>query len=146
MQRELLQAAPEGDAVPRGESTISDLARIYDVSLRTLRFYEDKGLLHPRRQGTARFYRPADRIRLELILKGKRLGFTLAEIHELMSSREKQRSTDDDGEVDSADLTVSLDHNQIKLQIAHLERQRDDLDAAIIELRAAHARMSETVA
>lgn len=132
----------EPEIVGRGEYTISDLARMYNVSLRTLRFYEDKGLLHPRRQGTARYYRAADRIRLELILKGKRLGFTLAEIFELIASREKLGSADH-GE--AGDLTVSLDARQIRLQIAHLERQRDELESAIGELREAYARMTDKV-
>lgn len=140
MQRELSQIPPANEAAARGEYTISDLARMYDVSLRTLRFYEDKGLLHPRRQGTARYYRTADRIRLELILKGKRLGFTLAEIFELIASREKQRASSGP-ETETADLTVSLDRRQIEAQIAHLERQRDELDAAIEELREASTRM-----
>ena len=122
-----------------GEWTISDVARFYEVSLRTLRFYEDKGLLSPRRQGTARFYNGADRVRLELILKGKRLGFTLSEIYVLIASRTKQNAagTTDDG----ADLTVSLGHKQIMTQIQHLEKQRKDLDEAILELRQASARM-----
>ena len=143
MQSELSQIVPTAETATRGEYTISDLARMYDVSLRTLRFYEDKGLLHPRRQGTARFYKAGDRVRLELILKGKRLGFTLAEIYELIVSREKQKAPGaDDPE---SDLTVSLDRDQICAQIAHLERQRDELDSAITELREAHTRMVDVV-
>ena len=144
MQRELSQSMPDAEAAAKSEYTISDLARMYDVSLRTLRFYEDKGLLHPRRQGTARFYRAEDRIRLELILKGKRLGFTLAEIYDLIMSREKQKDVRGDAD-DSSDLTVSLDREQIRLQIAHLERQRDELEAAIEELQQAYARMADPV-
>jgi DNA-binding transcriptional MerR regulator len=78
-------------------------------------------------------------VRLELILKGKRLGFTLAEIDELIASRTKP-GTDARTEED-ADLTVSLGHEQILAQIAHLERQRRELDEAIDELRRAHERM-----
>ena len=136
-----LNVLSKGDGRLRGESTIGDLARIYDISLRTLRFYEDKGLLQPRRQGTARFYSARDRIRLELVLKGKRLGFTLAEIFELIASR-----TGAAPDAETADLTVSLGREQIATQIAHLERQRDDLDAAIGELREAMKRMMESVA
>jgi DNA-binding transcriptional MerR regulator len=124
----------------KGEMTISDMARTYSVSLRTLRFYEDKDLLHPRRQGSARFYSADDRLRLELILKGKRLGFTLAEIFELIESREKAGATS--AAEQSADLTVSLDAEQIASQIAHLKRQRAELDVAIEELMRAHERMS----
>ena len=145
MQNQLSPRNPSVEAAQGGEYTISDLARFYGVSLRTLRFYEDKGMLHPRRQGTARFYGPGDRIRLELILKGKRLGFTLAEIDELIASRIK--SNHGAGAVDDgADLTVSLGHEQILSQIAHLERQRSELGEAIEELRRAHARMLEPVA
>ncbi len=138
MQSELSRIEMDGTAA-RDEYTISDLARLYDVSLRTLRFYEDKGLLHPRRQGTARFYKPADRIRLELILKGKRLGFTLSEISQLIASNERKAPREATAE--TADLTVSLDRHQIQAQIAYLERQRDELDGAITELREAHTRM-----
>ena len=129
------------DGALRGEKTIGDVARIYNVSLRTLRFYEDKGLIEPRRQGTARYYSARDRIRLELILKGKRLGFTLAEIFELIASR-----TESSSEADEPDLTVSLGRDQIAAQIAHLERQRDELDGAIDELRNAFLRMMEATA
>ncbi len=140
MQGEHSRTATDGP-MARDEYTIGDLARIYDVSLRTLRFYEDKGLLHPRRQGTARYYNASDRIRLELILKGKRLGFALAEIQQLIASNEKRAATQAPA-APTADLTVSLDRQQIQAQIAYLERQRDELDSAIAELRDAHVRMS----
>lgn len=139
MQSELSRTDMDGTPA-RDEYTISDLARLYDVSLRTLRFYEDKGLLHPRRQGTARYYKPSDRIRLELILKGKRLGFTLSEISALIASNEK-KSAAQESAAETSDLTVSLDRHQIQAQIAYLERQRDELDSAIAELREASGRM-----
>ena len=65
--------------------TISQMALLYDVSLRILRFYEDRGLIKPIRDGNARLYRAADRKRLEMILRGKKLGFTLSEISDLIS-------------------------------------------------------------
>jgi DNA-binding transcriptional MerR regulator len=139
MHSEASSEQASGEMTRNEEYTIGDLARIYGVSLRTLRFYEDKGLLRPRRQGTTRLYGAGDRVRLELILKGKRLGFTLAEIDELIASRTKP-GTDARTEED-ADLTVSLGHEQILAQIAHLERQRRELDEAIDELRRAHERM-----
>ena len=139
MQSELSRTDMDGTPA-RDEYTISDLARLYDVSLRTLRFYEDKGLLHPRRQGTARYYKPSDRIRLELILKGKRLGFTLSEISALIASNEKKSAAQEPA-AETSDLTVSLDRHQIQAQIAYLERQRDELDSAIAELREASGRM-----
>ena len=63
--------------------SISELTREFDVSTRTLRFYESEGLLRPVREGRQRLFRPGDRMRLKLILRGKRLGFTLSEIQEL---------------------------------------------------------------
>src|ERR687889_2826467 len=65
--------------------TIGDLAREFGVTLRTLRFYEDRGLLSPRRDGTARIYDARDRERLSVILKGKQLGFTLTEIRAMLA-------------------------------------------------------------
>jgi DNA-binding transcriptional MerR regulator len=60
--------------------TIGELAREFDVTLRSIRHYEDVGLIEPRRAGQSRVYSARDRVRLELILRGRRLGFTLAEI------------------------------------------------------------------
>ena len=64
--------------------TISDLAKEFDVTTRTIRFYEDQNLISPLREGTRRLFRARDRTRLKLILRGKRLGFTLAEISEIL--------------------------------------------------------------
>lgn len=63
---------------------ISDLAEEFGVTTRTIRFYEEKGLLKPQRQGTRRIYSPADRTRLRLILRGKRLGLSLEESAEII--------------------------------------------------------------
>jgi DNA-binding transcriptional MerR regulator len=109
------------------EATIGEIAREFDVSLRTLRFYEDRGLLRPRRHGASRFYSVGDRNRLRTILKGKRFGFTLTEIRDLLIAR-------DGG--DEVDIEDALGDQQIVDQISHLERQRDELDAAIGRLRA----------
>lgn len=64
--------------------SISDLAREFDITTRTIRFYEEKGLIHPRRVGQRRIYTPADRVRIKLILRGKRIGMTLAECVEVI--------------------------------------------------------------
>jgi DNA-binding transcriptional MerR regulator len=69
---------------PRVTYSISDLAGEFDVTTRTIRFYEEKGLLSPRRAGTRRIYSPADRTRLRLILRGKRLGLSLDESAEII--------------------------------------------------------------
>jgi DNA-binding transcriptional MerR regulator len=115
--------------------TIGDVAGEFGVSLRALRFYEDRGLLHPCRRGTARLYRDRDRSHLRMILKGKQLGFTLTEIHNILVARE--------GQAEGADLELSLRPDQIDAQIRHLERQRADLDATLVELRHAHQRAVE---
>lgn len=65
--------------------TITDLTREFDISTRTIRFYEDEGLIQPVRRGRTRLFRPADRRLLMFILRGKRLGFSIAEIREIMA-------------------------------------------------------------
>jgi DNA-binding transcriptional MerR regulator len=121
---ELSFAAPRGDRAKT--FTIGDLAREFGVTLRTLRFYEDRGLLSPRREGTARIYDARDRARLSVILKGKQLGFTLTEIRAMVAEER--------GEIPAANLKLSLD--QVDDQIAHLEQQRGDIEQALVELRA----------
>ena len=112
---------------------IGQAAALYGVSLRTLRFYEDRGLLEPIRQGTARFYRPKDRVRIELILKGRQLGFTLSEIERLiLGSRDAPAASNE-----SVSLADRLDRDRILEQIAFLERKRDAVVAAIDELKSA---------
>ena len=113
--------------------TISDLAREFDVSLRALRFYEDRGLLHPDRRGNARSYSAQERVRLQIILKGKQLSFTLTEIHDMFSANAGDSS---------AQLELGLRPDQVLAQIEHLERQRLDLDQAIGELRATHRKLA----
>lgn len=143
MQDDLGTAKAKAQPIENEECSISDMARIYGVSLRTLRFYEDRGLLFPHRQGTARFYNAANRMRLELILKGKRLGFTLAEIQDLIASRGKHGNVQP-LDADKADLTSGLNNQQIEAQIAHLERQRGELDEALTELREALTKLKQS--
>jgi DNA-binding transcriptional MerR regulator len=64
--------------------TISELAREFDITTRTIRFYEEKGLINPRREGQKRIYSAADRVRIKLILRGKRIGMTLSESAEVI--------------------------------------------------------------
>jgi DNA-binding transcriptional MerR regulator len=109
--------------------TIGDLAREFSVTLRTLRFYEDRGLLSPRRDGTARIYDARDRDRLSVILKGKQLGFTLTEIRAMLA---EDRVSDG-----AANLKLSLD--QIEDQISHLEQQKAEIEQALAELKARRA-------
>lgn len=72
------------DSETRDFYTITELTREFGVSTRTIRFYEDEGLIHPVRRGRTRLFRPAERRLLSFILRGKRLGFSIAEIREIM--------------------------------------------------------------
>ena len=113
------------------ELTIGEMASEFNVSLRTLRFYEDRKLLRPRREGNSRLYSATDRLRMQMILKGKQLGFTLTEIHDLIGNYES-----------SDDFEGKLKPQQIVAQIGHLERQRAEIDGAITRLRATHERLA----
>jgi DNA-binding transcriptional MerR regulator len=115
-----------------GEMTIGEMAREFGVTLRTLRFYEDRNLIHPRRAGNARYYGGPDRVRLEMILKGKRLGFTLAEISELIGGEDGAAKTDFEGRLRPAQIVDQLDH---------LERQRREIEEAIASLKATRERL-----
>ncbi len=106
--------------------TIGDLAREFGVTLRALRFYEDKGLLDPRREGLTRLYSAAERARLAIILKGKKLGFTLAEIKSMVALREG-------GPVPQGGL--ALTREKCVEQMNLLERQKSEIEEAIGELR-----------
>ena len=119
------------------EMSISQMSRLFGVSLRTLRFYEDRGLIKPRREGNARYYRATDRVRMEMILKGKKLGFTLTEIQDLLGGK---------GATDTTDLEEQLNPQQIVTQIGHLERQRTEIEGAIERLRATQSRLARTAA
>jgi DNA-binding transcriptional MerR regulator len=112
------------------EYTIGDLAREFRVTHRTLRFYEDRGLVTPRRQGTARFYSHRDRARLSKVLKAKQLGFTLTEIKVMVASEE------------SASEPISLPLSTVEEQISHLERQHLEIEAALAELRTLRASLT----
>lgn len=105
--------------------TIGDLAKEFGVSLRTLRFYEDKNLVNPHRDGMTRIYSRRDRARLKLILMGKRVGFSLKEIKEMLDLYNLK-----DGQ--STQLKVAL--KRFNEQIALLERQKKDVEQAIEEL------------
>ena len=121
----------------REELTISQMSRLYGVSLRTLRFYEDRSLIKPRREGNARYYRGVDRVRMDMILRGKKLGFTLSEISDLIGGK---------GASETANLEERLQPQQILSQIGHLERQREEIDSAIARLRATQNRLSAEAA
>ena len=111
----------------RGEFSIGELATEFDVTPRAIRFYEDQGLLAPRRDGQRRIYAPRDRTRLKLTLRGKRLGLTLAEIRELIDMYEPGR---DERPQLTRFLAVLESHK------ASLLQQRADIEAQLTELQA----------
>ncbi|MEU4393300.1 MerR family DNA-binding transcriptional regulator [Kribbella sp. NPDC023855] len=105
--------------------TIAELAAEYDVTLRTIRFYEDKGLLTPERRGTVRVYHARDKVRLGLILRGKRLGFSLDQIATIVDMY--------DAEPGEEGQLVYLLH-QIGTRRSELEQRRRDIDETLEEL------------
>lgn len=116
--------------------TIGDLSREFGVTLRTLRFYEDKGLLNPKRQGTTRIYDKRDRARLKLVLLGKRVGFSLGEIREVLDLY-------DLGDNQETQLRVSLEKFENQIQI--LEQQKVEIEQAIDELTETMKVVSRTL-
>lgn len=117
--------------VPAETWSIAELAAEYDVTLRTIRFYEDRGLLTPERRGTARVYHPRDRVRLGLILRGKRLGFSLDEIATIVDMYDAEPG-------EEGQLAYLLD--QITHRRADLEQRRRDIDETLDELAEVDAR------
>jgi len=102
---------------------IADLAREFGISTRTIRFYEAKGLLTPERVGSTRVFRRRDRARLILILRGKRLGFSLRDISDYLKLYDADRNQQ-----------VHLLVEKVEQRLASLARQRADLDQTMAEL------------
>jgi DNA-binding transcriptional MerR regulator len=115
------------ETTERTEFSISELAQEFDVTPRAIRFYEDQGLLAPRRDGQKRIYALRDRTRLKLTLRGKRLGLTLSEIRELIDMYEPGR---DERPQLQRFLAVLQEHRTGLLQ------QRADIEAQLSEIQA----------
>jgi len=113
---------------------IAELAREFDVTTRTIRFYEDEGLIRPERKGQRRVFGPRDRVRLRLILRGKRLGFSLGEIREIIDLYDTEPG-------EAGQLRYFLD--KIRERRAALERQRADVAETLRELAQVEARCLE---
>jgi DNA-binding transcriptional MerR regulator len=122
---------------PATTFTITQLCREFSTTPRALRYYEEQGLLSPARDGQARVYSYRDRARLVLILRGKRVGLSLAEIRDIFELYDRG-----DGLV--AQNTHAL--HKYQERIAAFERQRQEIDEAIDELHAASARLEAQLA
>lgn len=105
--------------------TIGELAVEFGVTHRTIRFYEDQGLISPERRGTTRVFHPRDRVRLGLVLRGKRLGFDLSEIRRIVDMYDQEPGED-------GQLRYLLD--QIAARRAELEQRRRDIETTLTEL------------
>ena len=106
--------------------TITQLAEEFDLSLRTLRFYEDKGLINPKRDGQHRLYSRRDKARVKLILMGKKVGFSLTDIRQMLDLYDLK-----DGQI--TQLRVSLD--RFREQVAFLHDRKEHIQQAIDELQ-----------
>jgi DNA-binding transcriptional MerR regulator len=119
-------------AKERAEFSIGELATEFDVTPRAIRFYEDHGLLAPKRDGQRRIYSPRDRTRLKLTLRGKRLGLTLSEIRELIDMYEPGR----DERPQLERFLAVLDSHK-----ASLVQQQADIETQLAELQAFERRI-----
>ena len=116
--------------------TIRQLTKEFSVTARTLRFYEDEGLIAPERRGQTRIYSVRDRARIILILRGRRLGFSLAEIREYLELYDRNLSV------------KQLLHARRKFEerIAVFERQKVDIDTSIAELKRSIGEVEDRLA
>jgi len=116
--------------------SISDLSKEFDITTRSIRFYEDEGLLKPTRRGQTRIYSLKDRVRLKLILRGKRLGFSLAETRRLF-------------ELYDADNTSTVQLNTMLEMVEEkrhaLKQQMDDIKVVLIELDSTEKQCREAL-
>ena len=105
--------------------SIGEMCEAFAVTARALRFYEDEGLISPERRGTMRLYTDRDRARLTWILRGKRVGFSLSDIHELLDLY-------DIGDHQHTQMIATRD--RCAERIAALHRQKQDIDTTVAEL------------
>jgi DNA-binding transcriptional MerR regulator len=111
--------------ISQASYSISELSKEFDITTRSIRFYEDQGLLSPTRKGQTRIYNQRDRVRLKLILRGKRLGFSLAETGKLFELYDADKSSAK--QLSSMMELISHKKNDLKQQL-------DDINAVLIEL------------
>ncbi|GAA6153755.1 MerR family transcriptional regulator [Pseudoteredinibacter isoporae] len=116
--------------------SISELAKEFDITTRAIRFYEDKGLLNPGRRGQTRIYAPADRTKLKLILRGKRLGLTLDESRDIIGMYNPGQSNEDQ-------LQTLL--AKIRERKSYLQQQLHDIEVMMLDLQESENRALEAL-
>lgn len=131
MDKQNTELADDDDSMKGTTYTISELAKEFDVTPRAIRFYEDQGLISPSRKGRRRVYRERDRVRLKLVLRGKRLGFALSEVKEMFDLYDTSPG-------ESGQLRFLLD--KIKERREMLEQQRQDIEAVLHEMESVEKR------
>src|SRR5215471_647949 len=114
--------------------TISQMAAKFGVTPRALRFYESKGLLSPARQGRGRVYTANDQQHIALILKGRKLGFTISEIGQMVAAEDGRASPQ----------ALKMTREKCQEQITHLERQMTETAEALAELRRMHVALAQS--
>lgn len=124
-----------GDAVPVNNPVVSEvqeeytrigeMAKMFGVTLRALRFYEDKGLISPKRDGSTRLYTRRDKARLKLILLGRKIGFSLRDVKQIMDLYDPKGTN-------TKQLRLTMEKSE--KQLARLQKQRAAIDEAISEL------------
>jgi len=117
--------------------SISDLAQEFDITTRTIRFYEEKGLLKPNRNGNNRLYTVADKVKLKLILRGKRLGFSLTESRDIIEMYNPVH-----GNTEQSQKMIGV----IRDKRNHLEQQLHDIEGMMLDLRDSEAKCLEALA
>lgn len=117
--------------------SISDLAAEFDITTRTIRFYEEKGLLTPQREGNTRIYTAADRTKLKLILRGNRLGFSLDESRSIIEMYDPEHGNSE--QLKSLLAKVREKQEQLKVQL-------NDIEAMMLDLRGAEDKCLEALA
>ena len=132
--------------MPETSYTISQLASEFSITTRTIRFYEEKGLLQPERKGQQRLYSSADRVRLTLILRGKRIGLSLQESQDIIEMYDPER-----GNVEQLQrLLGNVEHRKLQLQeqlqdlqhmLAEMEEIQDRCQQALKQAQKEEARL-----
>ena len=128
---EMMQSQKQGSTY-----SISELSNEFRITPRTLRFYEEKGLLKPTRNGQVRIYSSSDRVRLELILRGKRLGFSLQESSDIINMYDPTSNN-----IDQLEKVIET----VRLKITRLKQQQHDLKSMLKELNTWEKNYSTTI-